>query len=318
MRITLTQWTPKLPAAQTRLRDWLRDFGHDVSLVDDSDFVPSGEDLVWFTGTFNWFPHATRTLRATPRPERPRTLLWQTEPLPLPRAAGIRLERLSARELAKIVLRDPRRSDPRSNARGIERLLRDGLPDVLVVSTRERQQFLAERGIESIFAPLGYGEYTGKDLGLERDIDVLFLGELRIPRRQRIFRRLRASGVNLVTAGDWNDPNLFGAGRVELVNRSKILLNIPRHPGLLSGGRMLIGMANKALMIAEPIYAPDPYRPGIHYVSAELDEFPEAIARYLADEEARRKIVEAAYEFVTTELTMRASVESILRACFSE
>ncbi len=318
MRITLPLWTPKLPAAQTRLRDRLRDLGHDVSLVDDHQFVPSGEDLVWFTGAVNWFPHSTRTLRATPRPERPRTLLWQTEPLPLPKAAGVRLERLHARELAKIVLRDPRRSDPRSNARAILRLHRDGLPDVLVVSTRERQQFLAERGIASIFAPLGYGEYTGRDLGLTRDIDVLFLGELEIPRRKRILRRLRASGVNVVALGDWNDPNLFGVARVELVNRAKILLNIPRHPGLLSGGRMLLGMANKALVVAEPIYEPEPYRPGVHYVSAELAEFPDVIAHYLAEDDARRAIVETAYEFVTTELTMQASVETILRACFSE
>jgi len=318
VRITLPLWTPKLPAAQTRLRDRLRDLGHDVAPVDDDRFVPSGEDLVWFTGAFNWFPHSTRTLRATPRPERPRTLLWGTEPLPLPKAAGVRLERLSARELAKIVLRDPRRSDPRSNARAIQRLHRDGLPDVLVVSTRERQQFLAERGIASTFAPLGYGEYTGTDLGLTRDIDVLFLGELEIPRRKRILRRLRASGVNVVALGDWNDPSLFGAARVELVNRSKILLNIPRHPGLLSGGRMLLGMANKALVVAEPIYEPEPYRPGVHYVSAELAEFPDVIAQYLHEDDARRTIVETAYEFVTTELTMQASVETILRACFGE
>jgi glycosyltransferase involved in cell wall biosynthesis len=76
---------------------------------------------------------------------------------------------------------------------------------------------------------------------------------------------------------------------------------------------MLLGMANKALVVAEPIYRPSPYRPGVHYVSASLDEMPEAIGRYLADEESRRRITDAAYRFVTEELTMERSAEAILR-----
>lgn len=257
-------------------------------------------------------------LRVTPREERPTTLLWQTEPLPLPKAAGLRLERLHAREIAKILLRNPRRNDPRSNVRAIRRLRRDGLPDVLAVSTLERRQFLAEHGIASVFAPLGYNRSLGTDLALPRDIEVLFLGGLDVPRRKRIFRKLRGDGVNVVGLGDWHDPNLFGEGRTRLLNRAKILLNIPRHPGLLSGGRMILGMANKALVVAEPIYAPDPYRPGIHYVSAQLDEFPEVIAHYLVNDAERREIVEAAYDFVTTKLTLRASVETILQAVESD
>lgn len=189
---------------------------------------------------------------------------------------------------------------------------------MLAVSTLERHQFLAEHGIASHFAPIGYDRSFGTDLGLPRDIDVLFLGSLEVPRRKRIIRALRAAGVNVVARGSWSDPELFGEGRVRLLNRTKILLNIPRHPGLLSGLRMVLGMANKALVVAEPVYEPDPYRPGIHYVSAELDDFPETIARYLANDAERRRIVEAAYDFVTTKLTLTASVEAILQVVESD
>jgi hypothetical protein len=221
---------------------------------------------------------------------------------------------LHARELTKVLLRDDRRVDPRSNVRAIRRMRSHGLPDVLAVSTLERREFLAEHGIGSVFVPIGYDESLGTDLGLERDIDVLFLGSLVVPRRKRILRRLRQAGVDVVALGSWRDPALWGEGRVRLLNRTKILLNLPRHPGLLSGLRMLLGMANKALVLAEPIYDPTPYRPGTHYVSAELDDFPEAIARALADDAERRRIVDAAYDFVTTELTLSASVASILQA----
>jgi len=319
VRISLLARSPRLRTASgSTLSDALLSFGHEVAHVDDRTFVPGDEDVALLAGSLNWYPEACRRLRGTPRPERPRTVLWHTEPLPLPAAAGLPLERLHAREVVKILLRDPRRVDPRSNFRTLRRMLREGVPDVVVVSTLERQEFLAEHGVASDFAPMGYHPTFGTDLGLQRDIDVLFLGSLDVPRRRRIIRALRHAGVNVVARGSWDDPELFGEGRVRLLNRTKILLNVPRHPGLLSGQRMILGMANKALVVAEPVYAPGPYVPGVHYVSAALEDFPETIGRFLADDAARQAIVDAAYELVTSELTLSASVETILRACFRE
>jgi glycosyl transferase family 1 len=292
----------------------LSGLGYEVRPVADPDFALAGDALVWMTGGPHWFPTCWRRLLDTAPDERPPVVLWHTEPLPLPRAAALPLAPLHARELAKIVLRDSRRNDPRSNFRRLRRLLERGLPHVLAVSTLERQEFLAEHGIDSEFVPYGYrAESHGRDLGLERDIDVLFLGSLDVPRRKRILRRLERDGVAVEAVGSWHDPTFWGENRTRLLNRVKVLLNLPRHPGLLSGVRMLLGMANKALVVAEPVYRPSPYRPGVHYVSASLDEMPEAIGRYLADEESRRRITDVAYRFVTEELTMERSAEAILR-----
>jgi hypothetical protein len=295
------------------LYDPLRVVGVDAQLVPDGAPALDGVDLVWIFGSVNWYPKTWHRLLSLPAGRRPAVILWHTEPLPLPAAAGIRLERRHVRELAKIALRDPRRTDPKSNLRALRRLLSQGMPDFLAVSTRERQLFLAEHGIESEFVPLGYDPEThGWDLGLERDLDVLFLGALDVPRRDRVLRFLRRTGVDVRAIGDWNDPACFGEARTALLNRTKILLNLARHPAMLSGARMLLGMANKALVLAEPIYTPDPYRPGVHYVSAELADWPETIAHWLQDHAARGRVTDEAYEFIRTSVTMRESVTRIL------
>jgi hypothetical protein len=112
--------------------------------------------------------------------------------------------------------------------------------------------------------------------------------------------------------GDYGDPRYWGDSRNELLNRTKILLNISRHPGLQNDVRLILGMATGALVISEPIYLPDPYVPGKHYVEAPLDELAATLQRYLADEQARREITAAGHAFVTQELTMRNSLARLL------
>lgn len=310
-RIVLVRPKRGLPGPGT-VPPTLSELGYDVDIVEDGEFTAEGDAPVWIGGCANWYPGTWRRLLALTA-ARPPVVLWHSEPLPPPRASGLRLARLHVKEIAKILLRDPRTQDPRSNFRALRKLVRQGLPHVLVVSTRERQEFLAEHGIEASFVPLGYREDVhGRDLGLARDIDVLFLGSLDVPRRKRILAQLRRQGLAVQALGGWDESAFWGERRTRLLNRTKVLLNLPRHPGLLSGGRMILGMANKALVVAEPIYRPEPYRPGEHYVSAELDEMPEVAARFLADEDARTRITESAYAFVRTSLTATSSVKRIL------
>jgi Glycosyl transferases group 1 len=290
----------------------LGELGCDVRILPEEALEPVGADLVWASGSANWFPGAYRRLVETPPGECPPVVLWHTELLPFARSAGQKLEPLHLREVATVLLRDPGATDPRTNFRALRRWLEHGLPDLLVVTTREKQEFLAEQGIAAEFVPAGYHHSLGRDLDLERDIDVLFLGALDVPRRERILRRIRRAGVEVRAVGGWGDPAFWGENRTHLLNRAKILLNLPRHPGLLSGKRMILGMANKALVISERVHLPEPYVAGEHYVSATLDAMPEAIRGYLADEGERRRITENAYRFVTEELTMSRSVSSIL------
>ncbi len=158
-----------------------------------------------------------------------------------------------------------------------------GLLDLVMVGGRASRDFLRDRSIPAEWVPLGYHTGYGRELGVARDIDVMFLGATDVPGRRRALRRLRREGVAVSVAGSWRDPRYWGEHRTQLLNRVRILLNLPRRPGEMSGQRLLLGMANGALVISEPIYDSAPFTPGEHYVSVPLDEMPAAIGSYLAD-----------------------------------
>lgn len=274
--------------------------------------VPDRDGAIWLHGNAAFFPKVCRHLLRTPVERRPLVLIWHMEPLPPPSAAGLPKPMLHLREIAKIALRDPRATDVYTNWFTLRRLHRHSIPDVLVVSAPGRQEFLAERGISSHFVPVGWLPQMGRDLALTRDMDVLFLGSLDVPRRNRILKSLRHQGVNVTALGDWNNPAYWGESRTMLINRAKILLNLPRTAGEYSGIRILMGLANKALVVSEPIYRSDPYVPGKHFVMGGLEEIPGLISRYLDDEEARSPIVEEGHRAARETFTMERSLHRIL------
>ena len=92
-------------------------------------------------------------------------MLWHVEPFPLPRDSGQRWPRPTARDLAKIVLRDSLASDVYSNYFTLRRLIARGIPDVLAVTSGERAAFFAERGLDAFVALFGYR----KDYGATED-----------------------------------------------------------------------------------------------------------------------------------------------------
>jgi len=286
--------------------------GFRVRYIEDTELLPVPGEVLWIQHNLAWFPHMQRRLLAAPRNERPFVVIWHTEPLPLPSRAGLPPQRLRLRELAKIILRDPRATDVYTNYRNLRRLNRAGVPDLLVVSTPSRAEFLSENGIAAEWVPLGYTEGFGRELGLERDIGVLFLGALDDPRHRWGIDRLRKSGVDVVAAGDWNDPAYWGENRSQLINRARVFLGIPRHPGKLAGYRMILGMANGALVVSEPLYDSRPFVSGTHFVTASIEQMPQTIAHYLEHERDRRRIAQQGQDFVMKSLTMRSSIDRIL------
>lgn len=274
--------------------------------------IPDVNGVLWLHGNAAFFPRVCRHLLGMPPEQRPLVVIWHMEPLPPPKASGLPKPWLHLREIAKIALRDPRATDVYTNAFTLHRLHRNRLPDLLVVSAPGRQQFLAERGIASHFVPVGLLPEMGCDLALERDLDVLFLGSLDVPRRNRILQSLRAQGLNITARGDWKNPAYWGESRTRLVNRAKILLNLSRTAGEYSGIRILLGLANKALVVSEPVYDPTPYVPGKHFVMASLEELPGRISHYLRDDAARAAIVEEGHRTAHAEFAMERSLQRIL------
>lgn len=285
--------------------------GHHVRQITDGPVDLAADSVAWIWGNTNWYPGLYAQLAAMPRAQRPLVVLWHTEPLPPPRAARLPWPRLNWWEAAKFILRDSGATDVYTNYLALRRWVKNGLPDVLVTATLGRCEFLSERGIVADWVPLGYEPSCGHDLGLPRDIDVLFLGAPDVPRRNRLLRRLRQNGIRIQVVGSYVDPSCWGAQRTELLNRTKILLNLARTPGEFPDLRLILGMANKALVISEPIYRPDPFVPGRHFISVSIEEMPEKIRYYLTHDTERASISERAHGLITQDVTMDRSVSRI-------
>lgn len=286
--------------------------GHQVRQIKDGPLDLAPDSVLWVWGNTNWYPGLFAQLTAINQAQRPLVVLWHTEPLPPPSAAGLPWPRLNWWETAKLILRSSEATDVYTNYLVLRRWVRNGLPDILVAATLGRREFLSERGIEADWVPLGYDPSCGQDLDLPRDIDVLFLGAQDVPRRNRLLEHLRKSGIRIQAVGSYANQGCWGKDRTELLNRTKILLNLSRTPGEFPDLRLILGMANKALVISEPIYRPDPFVPGQHFISASIEEMPEKIRYYLAHDEMRASISERAYGLITQNLTMERSVSQIV------
>lgn len=290
----------------------LRDLGFDVRVSTERDAQLLPGQILLVRGSPLWYRRTLRRVAALEARRRPCVVVWHTDALPMPSAAGLPREALTVREVAKIVLQDRRINDHYSNARYLRRLCGQGIVNVFAVANGAYQAYLAEHGVKTELVPVGYHPSYGRLLGLERDIDVLFLGEHRVRRRRRILRRLKQEGLDVVTVGSQSPTKgYWGERRTELLNRTKILLHIPRYPGHLSD-RHLMGMATGALVVSEPIYLPDPLRPGVHYVECSVAEMADTVRTYLANAKARRQITEAARLYLTEEFTLERTYARLM------
>ncbi len=190
-----------------------------------------------------------------------------------------------------------------------------GALDQVCASTRPRVEFLESRGIPARLVPLGWHADWGRDLQLERDVDVLFLGRFhgnrRAPLLQRLSAELEANGrkLEIVDTGCW------GADRNRLLSRTKVLLHLPKFAWEFCGMRILMGMGCGALVVSEACRNSEPYEPGVHFAQAEVDRLSETILHYLEHEQERAEITSQARTYLEGDLTLGASLESMLSTC---
>jgi len=196
-----------------------------------------------------------------------------------------------------------------------KRNFEQGWIDYVFTSTVQRKQTLETVGIDAKLVPIGYHLSWGRKLALERDIDVLFLGDLKSKRRRSILqdveKKLSARGAKLVKI----HSGCYGEQRTTLLNRAKIVLNIPRIPWEIAGIRFLMSISCGALVVSEYVKDTAPYKPGVHFVQAESTQLPDVISYYLEHNDERQAIADSAYKFVTQELTLKNSMLQILESC---
>ena len=293
----------------------IQELGHPVSVAADGPLDLEPFDVVLLHGNPGYFPRLRRQLLRMPRQRRPLIAVLHAEPLPPPRSSGIsRWTWLSRVEVAKILLWNWRATDIYSNAFKLRRMMREGTIDLLFTTSSETLEYAREHGYECSQIPYGYHPTFGRLLDLDRDVDVLFLGDTRPPRRRQLLDYLAEQGIEVTVRGSWHDPELWGENRTQFLNRTKIIVHLQRYPGKLARKRFILAMANGVLVISEPAYLPAPFVDGEHYISAPIEEMPAAIRHHLEHPDERDRIAAAGHRLVTEELVFSRSVEGMLEA----
>jgi hypothetical protein len=312
--------------------------------------------MLLIIGTGRWAGSATiERLRAAGH-RGVKRVLWQLEPLPPPveglpkrilqadlsslrdpsrfgsllyrvgRSALARAFALSLRSTTQV---DTSKSDvrrllsyPLKQVRDVVQLWQNGLLDHIVVSVPSRKALLAQHGIPSKVVPVGYLPELGSFLpGLERDVDVLFLGRISA-RRRHLLNGIQSHLQRNRRVMRVVDSGCFGEERTLLLNRSKIILNLQKYPWEFPVIRLLMAMGCKTLVVSERATDPGPFVHGRHVIVRDAPELGEALIRYLEKDAERSRIVDEAHSFVTEHFTLASllsdALTPILRAPATE
>lgn len=291
---------------------------------------PQGIDLHLIYGPMA--PISPLLVRLRSLPQRPRVAVWYTEPLPpfwpdwqlrgavALRGMGEELLQHSSRLLG------PERSTLLAGTAGrlracaeMRSLQRWGMLELLAVFTQRHVQLFGAWGLPTEVIPMGACSSFGRLMEMERTIDVAFIGSTRDRRRRplvaKIMGQLATAGVRTVVKdGSPEHGYVFGPERAELLNRTKILLSIMRQPWDDPVFRMLLTAPNGAMVLSEPVAESAPFVAGRHFAVAALDEMLPVVRHYLAAEDERRTIADAAQQLVSQELTMAAMAQRLLHS----
>lgn len=187
-----------------------------------------------------------------------------------------------------------------------------GWIDHVFASTAQRVAFLASRGVDATFTPVGYHRRWGEDQHVERDIDVLLLGRVRRTRRrcwtEQIERELARHGRRLVVI----ERDCYGWERQAILSRTRIALNLLKFPWDFPAMRLLMSMGCGALVVSESCDITAPFVPGEHFVTCLPDDMGGVLLHYLEDEPARAAMASRGHAFVTNELTLERALSGML------
>lgn len=200
--------------------------------------------------------------------------------------------------------------------------LSKGVLNVFADSSAVYSQLHNRRGLPTIFAPWAATPQWYADLNLERDIDVLWMGNQQSRRRRTLLERVRQEllrhGVAIYMADNIENPFIFRKERTRFLNRAKITLNITRTWYDDNFSRFALAAPNRSLIVSEHMLPHCPaYEAGVHYVAVAPEQLAETILFYLAHPAERERIVENAYRLSTSRLTFCHTIGDIMAAAES-
>lgn len=297
--------------------------------------IPEKAEVVFSYGPYGNFLTIPRQLAQMHPEQKPVFVHWNTEGIPDPRIPWKLMSLVSKWRSWLGRVQDSRNGSAKFP--GTERLfslmesrmwrfrylgdyyyaLRRGWLDIFADTSAIYADIHRRHGLPTIVAHWGATPRWYKDLGLERDIDVLWMGTRGTKRRSllldRVGTELKTHGVRIHIADGKENPFIFGDERIDYLNRSKITLNLTRTWYDDNFSRIALAAPNRSLIVSEPLL---PHCPsllaGTHYVSAPADSLAETILYFLNHEAERLSIIDNAYGLVTTKLVFRKSIKSIM------
>ena len=290
-------------------------------------------DVVLAYGPFGSLVPIANQLLAVPSPQRPLFVLWMTEQFANPNIPeGIRYwggifrsyaERQSYHQLENGTWIQYPKSQWITNKFHRYRYYGDlfwlqqkGILSILAIASPWTANFLRTRGFNPLEAYPGLCQECGDELNIERDIPVLWLGKTGSNRRKQILKsireELRKQEIDLLMIDGVEHPYVFGDERINLLNRSKIVLNILRQEWDDNSMRYCFAALNRSLIISEPTLRHTLLVPGEHLIELPIEQISDGITYYLSHEDERQQFVDRAYHLVTSKMTMHQGVKKII------
>lgn len=315
----------------------LEQIGYEPVLFSFDDNIPGDMDYLLTFGPYNRIlPIWQRNARLAPG-RRPVVIHWNTEGMP-----DLRIPARVVRALAVVRSKIGRMASsdsvldhllysvrPVSNIDqsftryrfhgDYEYAHRKGWLHVLSDTSHIYSQVRSKIGVPTVYAPWGASQRWHEDLGVERDLDVLWMGTRGSQRRSRIldqvFRELKSKGLNVYIGDNEEQPFIFGKERTRYLNRAKITLNITRTWYDDNFSRLTLACSNRSLVVSEPVLPHCiEFKANVHYVSSRIEDLAATVVYYLEHEEERRQFVDRAYELMMTELKFERSLRRMFLA----
>ncbi len=190
---------------------------------------------------------------------------------------------------------------------------RCGWIDEVVCTKPAGVDYLRHYGIPARFIPMGYHPSWGHNLNLARDVDVLFLGSVRSSgRRSHVtdaLRKLQGRGFRTKIV----QKDCFGQERTELLNRTRIVINLVKYPWEFPGMRLMMSIGCGAMVVSNEAEINDPYHAEIHYAAADASSLAEVAQHYLDRESQRVEFARRALEETNRHLSMELVMARMLQ-----
>lgn len=333
-QVAIIEWISEECGLSQVISNELIRLGYSPICISHEEEIPQDVEVIISFGPYGDFLKIGRKISGLQTHKRPIWAHWNTEGMPGLLLPWVFVRYLGALRsyIGRLIINNDKRSQflhkkllaPWKNRALRYRYVGDyyyayrkGWLNVFSDSSVIYAQIHRHHGLPTVFAPWGATPLWYNDLNLERDLDVLWIGQHGSRRRSRILDQVREElskfGVEVYIADNRENPFIFGMERTEYLNRAKITLNLTRTWFDDNYSRFSMAVPNKSLIVSEPLLPHCPgYIAGKHYVSAPINKLAETIMYYLENDDARTRITNNGYQLVTTKLVFQNSIKKIM------